>query len=342
MVVAGLSIFNACQKSELVDPQTIGDAQSQEVIKPDVYVEGDYLVFKDYETYFEISDELNKMNEEQFSTWEKQLGFFSANSVLNEVYGKLDEEESETNYQKVKREYDDRLIFTVDRDIMLPFYASAWQRMLNVKGEMKIGRTIYKFYRDREVMIMDGTKKDLEDLDKIIQDTSKVKVFYPNKNDLLKSVTWGTLQSGSPQIDNMKLEYNYQLISLYYAGYGLTDVYYTENGFDLKIFMRQKRKKVWWSYNKTIYNIIDINLHIELYKMYQGLNFGERYVFNETIPNFTSSETNQGVTFSFLRYYDVMTGYHAQIIPEIYDNTYTFWSRGFDYNNRITISYSNQ
>ena len=339
MVAMSLTIFNGCQKDELVFQSA--DEQLQEAVKPDVYVEGDYLVFSDFESYAEMSDKIDLMDEEQFTEWEKELGFYSAHSLLNDVYKKLDLIETEENYFEVKKEYEGRIIFTPDKDILLPFYATAWEKVLNPKGEMKIGHTLYKFYRDREIMIMDGTIKDLSNLSIILSDTNKVRVFYPNKSDLLKSVQWGSLISGSPQIGNFRLEYNYQLISLYYTGYGYGSTYYTENGFELKHSMRQKHKSIWWSYNSTQYYFTNINLHIEFWKMYDGLNIYPKYVYNQSPPNWTSSETTQGCTYLFMRYYDVLTGFHSQVIPEIHNNSFTFWSRGWDYNNRLTINYSN-
>ena len=343
MIAAIIAVVGGCQKEELTVRQLTDEVQPQEVVQPDVYVEDDYLVFKDIETYSKISDELDSMTEEEFSVWEKRLGFFSARSLLNEVYTKLNEEESEENYQRVKNEYSGRLIFTSDRDIKLPFYATAWDKVLNPKGVMKIGHTLYKFDSEKEIMIMDGSPSDLKNLDKISGDSTKVKVFYPNSNESLKSAQWGTLLEGTEwNGSKMKLEWNYQLISLYYTGYGYGSTYYTENGFELKHWMRQKRKKLWWSYNKTVYSMININLHIEFWKMYEGVNIYPKYVYNQSQPDWESSETTQGVTYSFIRYYDVLTGYHDQVIPEIYNNSFTFWSRGLDYYNRKTINYSNQ
>ncbi len=208
---------------------------------------------------------------------------------------------------------------------------------------MKIGNTLYKFFRDYEVMIMDGSERDLNNLQNILSDTARVKVFYPNNNEFLKSVQWGTLLSGTEwNGSKMRLDWNYQLINLYYTGYGLSSTYYTENGFELKHWMRQKRKKLWWSYNKTRYYYRNINLHIEFWKMYSGVNIYPKYVYNETQPDVDSGETTQGSIYTFMRYYDVLTGYHPQVIPEIYNNSYTFWSRGIDYSNRKTINYTNQ
>ena len=89
MVVAGLSIFNACQKSELEAPQPADDAQSQEVIKPDVYLENDYLVVKNLEAVDSLKKVLlNKSLEEQ-SSWENQLGLKSAKIFRAQASDKL-------------------------------------------------------------------------------------------------------------------------------------------------------------------------------------------------------------------------------------------------------------
>jgi hypothetical protein len=344
MAAVALTIFNGCQKDEIEVRQLADEVQPQEVVQPDVYVEDDYLIFKDIETYSKISDELDSMTEEEFSVWEKRLGFFSARSLLNEVYTKLNEEESEENYQRVKNEYSGRLIFTSDRDIKLPFYATAWDKVLNPSGVMKIGHTLYKFDSEKEIMIMDGSSSDLKSLDKIANDTTKVKVFYPHKNNLLKSVQWGELAKGDIKTPDGKivLNWSYQLISLYYTGYGYGTTYYTENGFELKHWMRQKRKKIWWSYNKTQYYMTNMNLHIEFWKMYEGVYIYPKFVYNQNIPDYTSPETTQGCTYLFIRYYDVLPGYYSQVIPEIFNNNFTFWSRGVDYSRRETIIYSNQ
>ncbi len=341
IVTVALTIFNGCQKS---DEPVLIDEQPQVAVKPDVYVENGYLVFKDYESYEKITNELDLMDDIQIDNWEKNIGFHSARSFICKVYEKLENINTLDGFYNLKKEYQDRLIFTEDNDILLPFYATAWESVLNPKGEMKIGHTLYKFDKDREIMIMNGTKEDLDNLSNIISDTSKVKVFYPTKNDLLKSVQWGTLMSGTEwNGSKMKLDWSYQLVSLYYYGTGYGSTYYTEKGFELKHWMRQKRKKWGWHYNKTKYYMRSMNLHIEFYRDYNNLwGWTNKYVYNQSIPDYTSSETKYGCTYRFLRYYDVVPGYQPQVNPEIYSNNFTFWSRGIDYNNRKTINYTNQ
>ena len=119
IVAVALTIFNGCQKEELVSQ--LADEQPQAAVKPDVYVENGYLVFKDFDTYAKVSDKLDLMSKSEFENWEKEIAFFSAIYLLNEVYSKLEIEESEENYKKIKAEYDGKLFFTSDNDILLPF-----------------------------------------------------------------------------------------------------------------------------------------------------------------------------------------------------------------------------
>lgn len=61
MVAVALTIFNGCQKDELV----LIDEQPLAVVKPDVYVENGYLVLKDLNVVDRVMKTLNNMNQEQ-------------------------------------------------------------------------------------------------------------------------------------------------------------------------------------------------------------------------------------------------------------------------------------
>jgi hypothetical protein len=81
MVAVGLTIFSACQKDELIDQQV--DVQSQDVVKPDVYVENGYLAFKGIEAVDSVIQLLSKMNTAEKEVWEQQIGFKSARSEFD-------------------------------------------------------------------------------------------------------------------------------------------------------------------------------------------------------------------------------------------------------------------
>ncbi len=65
MTAALLTIFNGCQKDELIDQGV--DVQSQDVIKPDVYAENGYLAFKNIGTVDSMIQILSKMTMEEKS-----------------------------------------------------------------------------------------------------------------------------------------------------------------------------------------------------------------------------------------------------------------------------------
>ncbi|MBN2817617.1 MAG: hypothetical protein JXP36_01520, partial [Bacteroidales bacterium] len=77
MIAMGLSIFNACQKSDELIRQP-ADEQQLDAVKPDVYVENGYLAFKTKAIYDSIRSEVENYSIEERLVWEKSLGFTSA------------------------------------------------------------------------------------------------------------------------------------------------------------------------------------------------------------------------------------------------------------------------
>lgn len=223
MLLAALTVFNGCQKDEPV----VVDEQLLEVVKPDVYAENGYLVFKDARTFSQTCDFLETLNEKEYEEWAKAFDFISARLVYLDADKKLSQIKNWDEYDELKRKYKNDLIFDNDGGIFYPFYATAWDKVLNIDGVVKIGNTLNKFYGDRQVMIMDGNKDDLKDNLLYPSNNNRVKTFYPNKTDMLKSVQWGTLASGIIYNDanTRRLEYSYQLISFYYTGYGYSNTY---------------------------------------------------------------------------------------------------------------------
>ncbi|MDP2161110.1 MAG: hypothetical protein Q8K02_11545, partial [Flavobacterium sp.] len=72
MVATVLTIFNGCQKDELV--RQLANEQPQAVVKPDVYVENGYLVFKNMEAVDSVIQLLGKMTTTEKEAWEIKLG----------------------------------------------------------------------------------------------------------------------------------------------------------------------------------------------------------------------------------------------------------------------------
>lgn len=83
MVATVLTIFNGCQKDELVSQ--LADEQSQTVVKPDVYGKNGFLVFSDSRKVSQTLNSLAKMSEEERKNWEKSHFFVSQQTIFHNI-----------------------------------------------------------------------------------------------------------------------------------------------------------------------------------------------------------------------------------------------------------------
>jgi hypothetical protein len=271
---------------------------------------------------------------------------------------------SEKQYclNSLQQQFSDKLVFESDGTIRLNFYATAWDRVLNVDGVMKIGNTLHKFEKDRQIIIKDGIEEDLADINLIVNDSSKVRVFYPNReinNEYLKSIQWGVIESGTiatgTSNGDSKLIYELQLISFNFTGYGYSTIQYTEAGFHIRLRLDQYRRSLWvWSMNKTRYEFRDHSHRIEYTEPWKAIRVYYNGVYShtrieggahinsvESLPDYTSPETNQGNRWTLYYYYFCDAYEWTHVEPQIHCLNFTFWSRGIGYNLRKTINYSN-
>lgn len=313
-----------------------------------------FLVFTDQTAYNHISSLVDKMDDQEFLKWEQSLGFLSAQTFLNNVEAEVEKIETLSQFVTLKNKYSGKLIFTDDGDIKLPFYATAWSRVLSPEGIMKIGDMLYFFSEDKEISIVDGKYEDIEKAYENPADTAIVRTFYPYKSkDNLKSTTT-TLESKTVYSDDgkSKLTYDLQLISFYYTGYGFSTVYYTEVGYELKLTMIQKRKNLLgiWYTNQTVYSISDFYFNFMYRKLAKTIliptgNGGyiegyidNPYVYSNVSIPYKEVESGIGAFLRIFYYYAYDLGYYSQIDFDVYDLDVTFWSRGIGSNNAVTLN----
>ena len=153
------------------------------------------------------------------------------------------------------------------------------------------------------------------------------------------------------------------MINFYYKGYGVSSVYYTEVGYQLKLDLTQKRKNfigIWYK-NETVYNINDIHLNYKystineqkvgsdtdgLQKVYfyrQDGTYELKFIdfctyVDENVPNIEFDETNTGVYWNIFYYYACDLGSYPQIVFKIFDFDFRFCSRGIGWENAVDIS----
>jgi hypothetical protein len=248
---------------------------SDEVIIHDVSVDKNgFLVFKDQTVYQKSSSLIDSMTDLEFQNWEQQIGFLSAQTFLDNVDKEFSMIENQVQYDNFKIKYSGKLIFTDEGDVNLPFYATAWSRVLSPEGIMKIGDVLYKFDEEKQISIIGGQYEDTKKIFSSSLDTSLVKIFYLNKNNDNNE----SYKSTTVPLDNKviisrdgesKLTYSLQLINFYYNGYGSTGQIigggaykYTTVGYELKFTLLQKRKGIFnnWYKNTTKYYLKDFYL----------------------------------------------------------------------------------
>lgn len=159
MVAMVLIFFNACQEDEL----HVGS--SDETVlqeKPDIYLEEDYLVFKNLETLENILNELNDQSFEAKQQWERQFEFKSAMTYRNEISNKLEAMEDLATAEKFISELKCEGYFSMqDSCLSYPFHNVSWEAVLNPRGLVKINDVLYCFQSDKEIMVFDGCKSTL-------------------------------------------------------------------------------------------------------------------------------------------------------------------------------------
>ena len=180
IVAVALTIFNGCQKSD--EQVLIDEVQPQAAVKPDVYAENGYLVFKDFETLDSLDKVLNAMTNIEIRNFENQMGYKSAYSYMEELatkIEKLDESEiSDFIYNTSKKGYFNKY----SKEFSYTFVYESYAMVLNPFGKMKIGITFYTFEGSTQIVLADLS--DLDNKEDIINIEKRINL---NTNpDLLK------------------------------------------------------------------------------------------------------------------------------------------------------------
>ncbi len=172
MLAVVLTVFNACQKDELVIEEPGAIASSVE--KPDVYVENGYLAFKGFQAVDSVMNILTKMTREERNAWDTQMGFKSAYADFEKLFDEYEQLKSQEGFLVFKQKYQERLSFNdadlEDNSIDYPFISTAFTPVLNQDGMMKVAKSVYKYTKTNRISIYDGDLNKLAHLDQYSDD----------------------------------------------------------------------------------------------------------------------------------------------------------------------------
>ena len=179
MTAALLTIFNGCQKDEMVGQ--LADEQLQAAVKSDVYVENGYLAFKNMEAVDSVIQMLTKMTADEKLAWENQMGFISARSEFDALFEIYDILQSYEEFLAFKKQNNKSLRFNeTDKDdcsIDYPFATKYFIPVLNREGIYKVGKSIIKYTRNNQFAVLDGDAKKLKNIDSYLND--KAVIVFP-------------------------------------------------------------------------------------------------------------------------------------------------------------------
>ncbi|WP_346862422.1 hypothetical protein [uncultured Draconibacterium sp.] len=277
MAAVVLSIFNACQKSDELIDQSI-DAQQQEAVKPDVYSENGYLVFKNIEAVDSIIQMLSKMTTLEIEAWEKSMNVISARSEFEQLFSEYENLSSYEEFLSFKSRNFEKLKFnnsdTEDNSINYPYATIHFLPVLNNKGLVKIGPSLIKYTKENQILVKNGDINALSNLQEnidnnnvIISTTLKSTTVddfvvdnFPDYDPLgRQNEPWHMVSGVSKRRMINELVYeNYRTYLGYYS-----NGYHYELGFYV-YFQQRCHKKTWtgWNSYTTKYYFDDLKFKV--------------------------------------------------------------------------------
>lgn len=190
MAIASLSIFNACEKSDELINNNV-DAIQQEAITPGVYSENGYLVFRNISVTDSVIQMLTKMTTAEKEVWEESIGLVSARSEFEQLFAEYEKIDSYEEFLAFKSRNYDKLKFndldSEDNSINYPYATIHFLPVLNNEGLIKIGSSLIKYTKGKQISVKNGDIKALSNLQENIEQNNIV------ISETLKSVEWDNM-----------------------------------------------------------------------------------------------------------------------------------------------------
>lgn len=163
VMAAIIATVGGCQKEELTDRQLTDKVQPQVVVQSDVYVEDDYLVFKDYETLDSLKKHLLSLSIEEIKSFETKMGFNSAYMYRQNAMCSLENLSDNQLLLKLSQLTDEGYFDGSTGEFTFPFQNETFAVILNSEGKIKIGRTYYQFKGNEQLLTPDLKSTGLKD-----------------------------------------------------------------------------------------------------------------------------------------------------------------------------------
>lgn len=159
VAVMGLTFVGCLKESEF-------NADEKAISEQNNTVKTEILVFANEEEYSAMLDKLNSMTADEYNTWLKENHFVSMKSKFDEFVNEqskidenLGEEQFKTAFYELGKKYSDVAILSKFEDGS-EYYAvnianSYFERIVNTKGQLQIGKTVYSFTKSSSNELID-------------------------------------------------------------------------------------------------------------------------------------------------------------------------------------------
>lgn len=293
VVAIALIFFNGCQKDEL-GHQLDDEAQPQEVVQPDVYLENGYLVFKNMEVVDSVKQFLESLTNEEVQVWEDNLDFKSAKTYFDPIFKEAEQLTTLESILAFKKKYEDVLKWNeddlTDYSFDYPFYYTNLVSIMNKDGILKIGKSLFKYNKDNRITIFDGDFSKLETALSIEGDSENIQIIG-NWNNLKSANTLVGLTNfagqygddGSPNDDwwnwnsKRKMKTGLQFEDFIYINqWGGYEGYY-------KIYLWQRAQK----------KVLGVWLNYSVKYRYGSMSYMENNVLKASITGYVTSPSTQ-------------------------------------------------
>ncbi len=136
--------FTSCQKDEFKDAGSQSDIKA--LSQPDILITDGYLHLRNWEVADSLTKLVSGMSDAEANAWEQSIGFESARSLENKLFGEYEKIETIEGMQNFKSKYSSILQFSEDEDdngFELKAGSTIYDQIISSFGKLRVGNVLY-------------------------------------------------------------------------------------------------------------------------------------------------------------------------------------------------------
>ncbi len=209
--VAITTLFCSCEKKEFDNNKDLEAANSELVLKNGA------LSFQTTDAFFETSEKLGTLSDEERQNWENSIGFVSLRTELINIFTQIDEAEDENTVKEIVANNSDILEF-VDGEVCPIIKSNSYAAIVNRKGIFFVEGVIHKVESGKIAYSEDGNEQTVTNalLGELKSDRKDVNVIeYINSS---QSRGCGSIKTAYVEKNKKKCDFRMRTYTEFCAG----------------------------------------------------------------------------------------------------------------------------